>query len=79
MSDQPKLLLSTSEAAELLGLTKTSLYQLTRPSAVFASGACGTLYTLQHLKDVLKIIGGLQRAQGRTPSRDDLLDQTLIR
>lgn len=30
MSNQPKLLLSISEAAELLGLSTGSLYQLTR-------------------------------------------------
>lgn len=30
MSSQPKLLLSISEAAELLGLTKEQLYELTR-------------------------------------------------
>ena len=30
MSNQPKLLLSLSEAAELLGLKPTNLYELTR-------------------------------------------------
>ncbi len=30
MSSQPKLLLSISEAAELLGLSRCQLYQLTR-------------------------------------------------
>ena len=60
----PASVIGLGEAAPIIGHLAESLptldkaYKVLKALGGVASGTGGTLYTLQHLKDVLKIIGG---------------------